>query len=80
MLFKSKENQCLLQILEILDKRPRTYGYLFKETKVSHTTLQSVLRSLTEKNFIEKGHPDYGINPRGKEFLKSLIKLKSLLG
>lgn len=57
---------------------------MFKRTKVSHTTLQSVLRELSEQGFIKKynlGHMnvDYEISDRGKELLESLEGLYRLL-
>ncbi len=79
MLFKSKENQCLLQVLEILNKRVTTYGKLFKETKVSHTTLQRVLNYLVERKFVEKSEEGYKITNKGKEPLQLLQQLKILL-
>lgn len=78
MLFKSKESQCLLQVLKILNKMPRTYGWMFKETKVSHTTLQSVLRDLLEKTFVKKSDEGYEISSKGKELLGKLGELKVL--
>lgn len=84
MLFKSAETNCLLQILKILEKGKTKYGKMFRETKVSHTTLQTVLKYLIEKKFIKRQESsykivDYEINERGKGLLKQLVKLKEIL-
>lgn len=78
MLLKSKENQAILQILEILNKKETTYGKLFKETKVSHTTLQKVLKYLTEKQFVAKDD-NYKITHTGTNLLQKLQELKKIL-
>ena len=57
---------------------------MFRKTKVSHTTLQSVLRGLTEKGFIVKydiGHQkvDYEVTNKGKKLLAVLIQLNDLV-
>ena len=57
---------------------------MFRKTKVSHTTLQSVLRELTEKGFIVKydiGHQkvDYEITQRGRRLLVVLLELNQLV-
>ena len=80
MIFKSKENQCTLQVLEILQKKVRAYGFLFKETKVSHTTLQSVLKYLVEKGFISKIDDGYKILDKGKILSKKLFEVKEITG
>lgn len=56
---------------------------MFKETKVSHTTLQNVLKELEYKKFIKKynkGHQnvDYESTEKGKKLLDLLIKLESI--
>lgn len=79
MIFKSKENQCLFQVLDILNKKSRTYGWMFKETKVSHTTLQSVLKFLIIKEFVDKTDEGYKIQKKGIELLEKLGEMKSLL-
>lgn len=79
MLFKSKENWCLLQVLKILSKKNSNYGKLFKETKVSHTTLQRALHYLVEKQFINKNEQGYAINIKGKILLEKLNEINSIL-
>ena len=84
MLLDGRENRCILDVLRILDKRKSKYGKMFKETKVSHTTLQRVLTYLAKKKFIKKhdiGHMkvDYEITKRGRKLLKSLSELEEIL-
>lgn len=59
--------------------KPRKYNWLFRETKVSHTTLQSVLSYLIKKEFVQKNIQGYVISERGEKVLKKLIDLKRLL-
>ncbi len=80
MLFSSKENQCLIEVLKILSKGNSKYGTMFKKTKVSHTTLQRVLKWLLERGFIIKydvGHMnvDYEISEKGRRLLDLLIQV-----
>lgn len=85
MIFDFAEIRCIFDILKILNKGKSKYSVMFKETKVSHTTLQNVLKELIEKKFVKKyniGHMnvDYEITSKGKELLNSLINLKKILG
>lgn len=79
MIFKFKENECLYLVLEILEKRNSTYGKMFKETKVSHTTLQRVLTYLILGKFIEKLEEGYVIENKGVILLEKLKELKRIL-
>lgn len=84
MILSSRESSCILEILQILDKGKSKYGRMFKETKVSHTTLQRVLKYLARKKFIKKhdiGHMkvDYEITNKGRKLLKLLNDLKTTL-
>lgn len=84
MIFNTAEVKCILDVLEILDKGKSKYSFMFKETKVSHTTLQTVFRKLISMKFIGRhdiGHMnvDYEITEKGKEFLKKLKDLKAFL-
>lgn len=84
MILKSKEAHCTFQILKILSKGKGKYTQMFKTTKVSHTTLQSVLKWLVEKKFVLKkdiGHMnvDYELTDKGKEFLKVLCHIEKLM-
>ena len=84
MLLDGREDSCVLRVLQILDKRKSKYGKMFKETKVSHTTLQRVLKYLVKKKFIKKhdiGHMkvDYEITRNGRKLLKLLTDLKIVL-
>jgi len=84
MLLDGRENRCILEVLGILDKGKSKYGKMFKETKVSHTTLQRVLKYLVKKRFIKKsdiGHMkvDYEITTKGRKLLKLLADLKTTL-
>lgn len=84
MIFEFTKNQCALEVLQILFNRKTKYSEMFRKTKVSHTTLQSVLRELATKEFILKyniGHQnvDYEITLKGKELLKTLSQLKEII-
>ena len=84
MIFKYAEVRCILKILNMLNNGKSRYGIMFKETKVSHTTLQSVLRYLLTKKFIKRIESDYKvvdyeITKKGKELLEKLEDLKDIL-
>ena len=57
---------------------------MFRITKVSHTTLQRVLKELITKKFIKKyniGHQDvdYEITERGVKLKSLLIEIKAII-
>ena len=84
MLLDGRENSCILKVLKMLDRGKSKYTKMFKETKVSHTTLQRVLKYLAKKKFIKKhdiGHMkvDYEITSKGRRLLKSLVDLEEIL-
>jgi predicted transcriptional regulator len=84
MLFESAETRCLLKVLEILSSEKSKYSIMFKSTKVSHTTLQSVLKEANIKGIIQKsdlGHQnvDYKITEKGKKVYLHLIELFKLI-
>ena len=84
MIFDIKEVYCVLEVLRILGKKETRYSQMFKQTKVSHTTLQKVLRGLAGKGIIKKhdiGHMNvkYEITNKGRRFLACLNELESLL-
>ncbi len=84
MIFDTAEMRCVLSVLETLNKGKSKYTSMFKETKVSHTTLQTVFKKLTGKDFIKKhdvGHMkvDYEITEKGREFLKKLKDIRNFL-
>lgn len=84
MILDSAENKCILEVLRILNKGKSKYSIMFKETQVSHTTLQAVLKDLETKKFIikhNKGHMDvdYEISEKGKKLLSKLIELQDVL-
>ncbi|MAG02320.1 hypothetical protein CMI42_03205 [Candidatus Pacearchaeota archaeon] len=84
MIFEFAEIRCILEVLKLLNKNESKYSTMFRETKVSHTTLQPVLKELNEKDFINKhdvGHMkvDYEITDRGNKLLKLLTELKQLV-
>lgn len=84
MILDSAENKCISGVLKILSKEKPKYSIMFKETKVSHTTLQSVLKELVKKKFIKKhniGHQNvnYEISEKGKKLLRKLIELQEIL-
>ena len=85
MIFEFAKNQCTLEILQILSNKKTKYSEMFRKTKVSHTTLQSALKELIEKEFVLKyniGHQnvDYEITIKGKNLFKMLYQLKTLIG
>lgn len=84
MIFDFAEVRCILDVLKILNKGKSKYSIMFKETKVSHTTLQSVLKDLEKNKFVKRtviDHMvvDYEISDRGKKLMKLLIQLRQLL-
>ncbi len=83
MIFKFKEISCTYAVLKMLSKEKSKYSKMFKETKVSHTTLQRSLKELINKEFIVKrdiGHQnvDYEITEKGKKLLINLNNLYNL--
>ncbi len=84
MIFDSAEIRCIFNILSILEKGKSKYSIMFKKTKVSHTTLQSVLKDLIEKRFIKRKvidhmNVDYEISEKGRKLLRKLEELKETL-
>ncbi len=84
MIFDSAEIRCMLNVLKILVKGKSKYSIMFKKTKVSHTTLQTVFGKLINKKFIKRhdiGHMnvDYEITEKGRKLLKKLEELQEIL-
>ena len=84
MILEFAEVMCIFEILKLLNIKKSKYTEMFRKTKVSHTTLQSVLRELTEKGFIVKydiGHQkvDYEVTNKGKRLLALLTQLNELV-
>ena len=84
MILDFTENKCIFEVLKILNTKKSKYSEIFRKTKVSHTTLQSVLKELIKKEFILKyniGHQnvDYEITNKGKKLLKILFQLNELV-
>ena len=84
MLFKDKESICTFEVLKILSKGQSKYTIMFKQTKVSHHTLQKSLHYLIKEGFIRKydlGHKkvDYEITKKGDHFFNSLVELRQML-
>jgi len=52
---------------------------MFRETKVSHTTLQRVLKYLLENKFVHKTEKGYAIEDKGINLFNKLEELKTLL-
>ena len=61
-----------------LNKEETTYSKLFKMTKFSHITLQSSLKGLLERNFIQRIDIGYKITNKGKILLEKLEEIKEL--
>ncbi len=84
MIFEFKEIKCIFEILKMLNIGKSKYTTMFRKIKVSHTTLQSVLRELAEKEFIVKydiGHQkvDYEVTNKGRKLLAIMFQLKELV-
>ncbi|MDD4878547.1 MAG: winged helix-turn-helix domain-containing protein [Candidatus Nanoarchaeia archaeon] len=84
MIFEFAEVRCIVDILNLLNTQKSKYNLMFRKTRVSHTTLQSVLKELADKNFIVKydiGHQkvDYEITSKGKRLLEILLHLKQIV-
>lgn len=84
MIFNFAEVRCIFEILKMLNIRKSKYGDMFRKTKVSHTTLQSVLKELADKEFIVKhdiGHQkvDYEITSKGRKIFTILLQLNELI-
>jgi len=67
-----------------LDKGKSKYSIIYRETKFSHTTIQSVLKYLVKKEFIKKTTRNklstyYEITKKGKIFFEKLGELEILL-
>jgi len=83
MILDTAEAKCIINVLKILNKGKSKYSTMFKETKASHTTLQTVLKELVEKRLIIKkdiGHMnvDYEIGEKGKKLLGLLVKILNI--
>ena len=81
MIFDTKEAQCTIKVLSILAVKESKYNLMFRATKVSHTTLQRVLKDLDRKRLIKKhdtGHMkvDYEITDKGRKVLFQLKELE----
>lgn len=80
MIFDSAKDKCLFQTLKILEKKKARYSTLFKETKVSHITLQNALKELLKRNFVSKeDNESYMITEKGRRLLRKLEELEELL-
>lgn len=84
MIFEFTEIKSIFEVLKILSMRKSKYSEMFKKTRVSHTTLQSVLKKLAQKEFIKKydlGHQNvnYEITNKGTKLLKILVHLKQIV-
>lgn len=79
MILNTAEERCTVEVLRILEKKRARYSMMFKQTKVSHTTLQNVLKYLLEKEFISKNDGDYEISDEGQKLLRKLEELKGIL-
>ena len=83
MIVDTAEAQCTIQVLTMLSKEKSRYNEMFRTTKVSHTTLQSVLRELEEKKFVKKNelegiNTEYEIMEKGRKLHEILESLRSL--
>ncbi len=83
MIVDTKEAVCLIKILSMLSNKKGKYNNMFRTTKVSHTTLQRVLKEAVAKKIIEKydiGHMnvDYKITEKGKRLLALLLEVERL--
>lgn len=84
MIVDTAEAKCTLEVLFMLSKEKSKYNEMFRITKVSHTTLQSVLKELESKKFIKKNeigtvNTEYEITDRGRKLLIQLEDIRDLL-
>lgn len=84
MIIDTQESKCIIGVLKLLNKGKSRYTEMFKDTKVSHTTLQRALKELERKKFIKKydiGHMkvDYEVTKKGRELLGRLEDLREIL-
>ena len=78
MIFDAVKDKCVLLVLKILERKNATYSTLFKETKVSHVTLQNTLKELIKKDFIKR-EDNYKILEKGRKLLKKLEDLNEII-
>ena len=84
MIFDFVEVKCIFNLLKILNLKESRYSEMFKKIRVSHTTLQSTLKDLIQKEMVVRynlGHQNvkYQITPKGIKLLKILLQLKGLV-
>ncbi len=84
MIFNFANVRCIFEVLKLLNTGTFKYTDMFQKTKVSHTTLQSVLRELKGNGLVkkyDKGHQnvDYEITEKGKTVLVLLTQLNHIL-
>lgn len=84
MIFNFKEVKCTLDVLKMIKVKGSRYSTMFKETGVSHTTLQKVLEDLLEGKFIcrrNMEHTDvgYDITEKGRKLLQLLVQLENII-
>jgi predicted transcriptional regulator len=83
MIFSITLVRGIYEILEFLNNKKENYAHLYKETGISHETLQTALKFLVIKKLIEKedkGHKKsfYRISEKGRTYLLYMKKLKEL--
>ncbi|MEK6927101.1 MAG: winged helix-turn-helix transcriptional regulator [Nanoarchaeota archaeon] len=84
MIVDTAEARCTCEVLFMLSKDKARYNQMFKTTKVSHTTLQKVLKELEKDKFIQKNKigsidTEYEMTEKGKKFLIQIDVLKEIL-
>ena len=83
MIFSIKIVKSLYEVLYMLNKNNENYAYMYKNSKISHETLQTALKYLRNKGFVtkkDKGHKKsfYEISERGKKYFSVMKELKEL--
>jgi len=80
MILDTAKEKCIIQVLKILERKKTKYSALFKETKVSHITLQNALKEMVRASFFKKEDDEgYNITEKGRKLLRKLDELEEIL-
>lgn len=83
MIFSITIIETIYNVLYILQNKKANYASLYKETRVSHITLQTALKTLLKGEYIkkeDKGHKKsyYEITPKGEKYFSLLKQLREM--
>lgn len=84
MVFNSKENLCVVEILKILSHGKNKYMKIYSELDFYFNTYQKAIEFLITKDLINRkefGYKkvDYSITKKGSEFLRLNLDIKKIL-